>query len=129
MDPERQKEFFAGLEETDALGQGKQMSKEDAALVRAYAGEMEQLTTAREEAAAPYNQSDFGTGASRTDAELAAERKDFAAMSPEEVKKVAADPKVTVDPKQTGQGITFEKGGYGSRDNLLEPKTGKQATI
>ena len=123
MDSERQKEFLDCLEETDALGQGKQMSTEDAALVRAYAGEMEQLTTAREEAAAPYNQPDYGTGAAATDAEVAAERKDFAGMSPEEVKKVAAD------PKQTGQGITFEKSSYTARDNLLEPKSGKQAPI
>ena len=136
MDPERQKEFFAGLVETDALGQGKQMSTEDAALVRAYAGEMEQLTTAREEAAAPYNQPDYGTGASGTDAELAAERKDFAGRATDASPKVTTDPKTggmgskeTDAVKQTGQGITFEKGGYGSRDNLVEPKTGKQAPI
>ena len=136
MDPERQKEFFAGLEATDALGQGKQMSTEDAALVRAYAGEMEQLTTAREEAAAPYNQPDYGTEAAGTDAELAAERKDFARMATDAGPKVTTDPKTsgmdskeTGAVKQTGAGITFEKGGYGSRDNLIEPKTGKQAPI
>ena len=128
MDSERQKEFFAGLEETDALGQGKQMSTEDAALVRAYAGEMEQFTAARQ----PYNQPDYGTGVSGTDAELAAESKDFTDMAPKDTAPtdvVKDTPAVTADPKPTGQGITFEKGGYGSRDNLIEPKTGKQAPI
>ena len=136
MNENDQEGFFAGLAETDALGQGKQMSTEDIALIKAYASEMGQLTTAREEAAAPYNQPNFGTEAAGIDAELAAERKDFARMATDAGPKVTTDPKTggmgskeTDAVKQTGQGITFEKGGYGSRDNLMEPKTGKQAPI
>ena len=48
-------------------------------------------------------------------------------MPPTDV--VKDTPVVTAEPKLTGQGITFEKGCYGSRDNLVEPKTGKQAPI
>ena len=141
---ENEKEgFLEGLEEVNVMGAGKQLSTEDARLVAIYENEMTSANNAREaQKAADEAQAEAQRLAAEA-AEAAKPSSGQSNLSESEMMDANLLPKNNLSeserfgmgtedatvPKSTGEGITFEKGGYTSRDNLLEPKSGKQAPI